>query len=215
MKIRSVTDPEFAAYGHVVQGFEPECAALIQTLLWQTPMPEHLAYQAKEPVLQEMPEAEVLGMALFGGLPCQFGWCSGYNTRLNCLEYHRDSEYNLGAEDFILLLAKKQQMENGELDTAAVRAFLVLAGTLVEIFPDTLHYAPCQAAAGRGFRVIAIMQDGANTPLSEMPCRRGENRLLWAWGKWLMAHPDSPEAAQGAFVGLKGENIDLAAQLAG
>ena len=42
----------------------------------------------------------------YGGMPVQLGLCWGYNTRLNCLEYHRDSEVNVGARDFILLLAK-------------------------------------------------------------------------------------------------------------
>ena len=35
-----------------------------------------------------------------------------YNTRLNCLEYHRDSEVNVGARDFILLLGKQDEIEN-------------------------------------------------------------------------------------------------------
>ena len=35
--------------------------------------------------------------------------CWGRNTKLNCLEYHRDSEVNIGASDFILLLAKQEE----------------------------------------------------------------------------------------------------------
>ena len=37
-----------------------------------------------------------------------------------------------------------------------------------------------------------------------------EDKLLWARNKWLIAHPDSSEAKQGAFVGLSGINIDIA-----
>ena len=37
-----------------------------------------------------------------------------------------------------------------------------------------------------------------------------EDKLLWARNKWLLAHPESTEAAQGAYVGLTGENIDIA-----
>ena len=36
-----------------------------------------------------------------------------------------------------------------------------------------------------------------------------EDRRLWARNKWLLAHPESSEAAQGAWVGLTGRNIDL------
>jgi hypothetical protein len=33
--------------------------------------------------------------------------------------------------------------------------------------------------------------------------------MLWARNKWLIAHPDTDEAAKGAFVGLEGVNIEL------
>lgn len=38
----------------------------------------------------------------------------------------------------------------------------------------------------------------------------GEDELLTACNKWLLAHPDSSEAKSGAKVGLRGENIDIA-----
>ena len=34
--------------------------------------------------------------------------------------------------------------------------------------------------------------------------------MLFAANKWLLAHPDAPEAKNGAYVGLTGENIDIA-----
>lgn len=44
---------------------------------------------------------------------------------------------------------------------------------------------------------------------SERSVPVAEGALLWARNKWLLAHPDSPEAAAGAFVGLTGENLRL------
>ena len=41
-----------------------------------------------------------------------------------------------------------------------------------------------------------------------------EDGWLWACNKWLLAHPDSAEAAQGAAAVLTGENIDIAADIA-
>ena len=64
---------------------------------------------------------------MFGGRSFQLGWCNGHNTRLNCLEYHRASEFNLGARDFILLVAHRWEIEGGKLDTACVKAFRVPA----------------------------------------------------------------------------------------
>ena len=43
-----------------------------------------------------------------------------------------------------------------------------------------------------------------------MTNQTSEDRLLWARNKWLLAHPDSNETKQGAYIGLAGENIDIA-----
>jgi hypothetical protein len=50
---------------------------------------------------------------------------------------------------------------------------------------------------------------GTNLEKPEFPARTQEDRLLWARNKWLLAHPDSEEASQGAYVGLVGKNIDI------
>ena len=79
-------------------------------------------------------------------MPVQLGYCNGHNTKLNCLEYHRDSEVNLGTKDFILLLAKEDDIQDGKLDTGKVKAFYAPAGVIIEVYATTLHYAPCNSA---------------------------------------------------------------------
>ena len=37
-----------------------------------------------------------------------------------------------------------------------------------------------------------------------------EDKMLWACNKWLLAHPESKEAAAGAVQALTGINIDIA-----
>ena len=140
----------------------------------------------------------------YGGMPVQLGWCNGHNTKLNCLEYHRDSEFNLGTEDFILLLARQDEIENGVLDTARVKAFRVPAGVLVEVYATSLHYAPINA--GGKFRCVVVLPKGTNTELTFKPDPAGESRLLTHTNKWLLAHAEAPEAKNGAVVALKGEN---------
>ena len=213
MTIYPVTSPEFARYGRVISGYEGECAAITGALNAYTPLPEATGYVPEEPALQQLPQAQVLGRSLYGGMPVQFGWCNGHNTRLNCLEYHRDSEFNLGTEDFILLLAKQEEIENGQLDTARVKAFRVPAGVLVEVYATTLHYAPCHTDPAKGFRVMVALPKGTNTDKPELPVQGGDDAWLWACNKWLLAHPDSGEARQGAAAALVGENIDIAAAL--
>ena len=209
MTIYPVTAPEFAPYGRIITGYENECAAVVGALRTSTPLPDATGYVPEEPALQNLPEASVLGTVLFGGMPFQMGWCNGHNTRLNCLEYHRDSEFNLGTQDFILLLAKEDQIENGKLDTSRVKAFRVPAGTLVEVYATTLHYAPCHTDPAAGFKVLVALPKGTNTPRPDLPVRGGDDACLWACNKWLLAHPDSAEAAQGAVAALTGENIDI------
>jgi len=211
MKIEPVTSPSFARYGRVVEGYDT--APIRAALAEKTPLPEKTGYVPEEPALQSLGAAKRLAPALYGGQPVQFGWCNGHNTTLNCLEYHRDSEFNLGTEDFILLLAKQSEIENGQLDTAAVRAFRVPAGVLVEVYATTLHYAPCHVNAETGFKVLVALPKGTNTEKPEDVPAGGDSALLWARNKWLLAHPDSDEAGQGAYVGLTGKNINIAALL--
>lgn len=213
MKIGSVLDPDFAAYGQVVRGLENAKAEILPALAKTPPPAAGTDYCPLDASLQELPAAAEIREHLFGGMPCQLGWCNGRNTKLNCLEYHRDSEYNLANEDFILLLARRDEIENGKLDTARVRAFRVPAGTLVEVYATTLHYAPCHTDPDKGFRVLVALPVGTNGPRPDIvPCT-GEDVYLWACNKWLLAHPVSAEAAQGAPAALTGENIDVAAHL--
>ena len=208
MKIYSVLDPEFRPYGQVVTGMDDTVAEIL-SVLKDTPLPEGTDYVAEYAPLQELPAMTEVSEHLYGGMPVQLGWCNGHNTMLNCLEYHRSSEYNLGTEDFILLVAKQDEIVDGVLDTAKVRAFRVPAGTLVEVFATTLHYAPCHCDPARGFRVLVALPRGTNTEPPRMKNRAQEDPLLRARNKWLLAHKESAEAADGAHIGLIGENIDI------
>lgn len=212
MKIYNVTDPEFKPYGKVVTGLNTAIQEILEALA-QTPLPDATGYVPEEPLLQELPAMVEISKHCYGGMPVQLGWCNGHNTRLNCLEYHRDSEFNLGTEDFILLLARQDEIAGGVLDTANVKAFRVPSGMLVEVYATTLHYAPCHTDPDKGFRVLVALPTGTNTGKPDIQNLTGEDKLLWACNKWLLAHPESDEAAQGAYVGLAGKNIDIANDL--
>lgn len=208
MIIYSVFDPEFKPYGQIVTGLEETVKELLAGLA-ATPQGPAVEYVPTDPALQGLPAAKEISGHCFGGMPVQLGWCNGHNTRLNCLEYHRDSEFNLGTEDFILLLARQEEIAGGLLDTACVKAFRVPAGTLVEVYATTLHYAPCHCDQDKGFRVLVALPWGTNTQRPPLENRTAEEAFLTACNKWLLAHPDSDEAKGGAKVGLTGENIDI------
>ena len=207
MKIHSVFDPEFRPYGKVLAGYD---TSELLSAMAAIPLPgSGTAYEPAIPALEACAVFRELGERAYGGMPVQLGMCWGRNTRLNCLEYHRDSELNIGAEDFILLLARQEEIEDGALDTEKVRAFRAPAGAVVEVYATTLHYAPCHTDAARGFRVAVVLPRGTNTQRPAIREKDPEDRLLRARNKWLLAHPEAPEAADGAYVGLRGVNIDI------
>lgn len=209
MVFYSVYDPEFKPYGQIVDGMADTVQEILDVLK-DAPQGPGVDYVPEYEPLQELPAMVEISEHCYGGMPVQLGWCNGHNTRLNCLEYHRDSEFNLGTEDFILLIAKQDEITKGVLDTGKVKAFKVPAGVLVEVYATTLHYAPCHCDPGKGFRVLVALPQGTNTDKPIIENKSSEDRLLWARNKWLLAHPESSEAAQGAHVGLSGENIDIA-----
>ena len=208
MTIQSVFDPSFSKYGQVLTGYD--LTGLLDTLERVTPVPEGTEYVPEQPELMALPVCGELSDRAYGGMPIQIGWCNGHNTKLNCLEYHRDSELNVGTQDFILLVAKREEMAEGRLDTSKVRAFRCPAGVMVEVYGTTLHYAPCHVDPAKGFKVVIVLPRGTNLVKPAIKGANPEDETLWARNKWLLAHAESSEASQGAPVRLDGVNIDIA-----
>lgn len=208
MEILRVTDPEFAPYGKVLTGYDT--TSLLKALDEKTPLPEGVEYVMSEAALEYTPCFGKLQNNAYGGMPIQAGYCNGHNTKLNCLEYHRDSELNIGSTDFILLLATMSDIVDGKLDTSKVKAFLAKAGEVVEVYATSLHYAPCSAKKGEGFKVIIVLPKGTNGRVPNLEAINTEDKWLTACNKWLLAHAESSEAKDGAYVGLTGANIDIA-----
>ncbi len=208
MHVYSVLDPEFKPYGKVLEGYDT--AELVEAMN-RIPLPEEGT--AYSPAIDSLEACAIFGEFrdhAYGGMPVQLGMCWGRNTRLNCLEYHRDSEVNVGTTDFVLLLAREDEIEGGMLDTSRVKAFRAPAGLPVEVYATTLHYAPCHVDEKAGFRVAVVLPRGTNTEKPDVAPACEEDRWLTARNKWLLAHPEADEAGNGAHIGLKGINIDIA-----
>ena len=208
MKIYSVLDKEFAPYGKVLAGYDT--TALLKALDEKTPLPEGVDYVMSCADLEYTDAFGVLQNNAYGGMPIQLGYCNGHNTKLNCLEYHRDSELNIGSTDFILLLAKADDIVDGKLDTSKVMAFKAEKGQVVEVYETSLHYAPCSAKKGDGFKVVIVLPKGTNGAVPSLTPINEEDKWMTACNKWLLAHEESSEAKSGAYVGLTGVNIDIA-----
>lgn len=206
MTIYSVFDPEFAEFGKVLEGYDT--SELVKAMEAVDMLAEGVAYEPWIDSLEACGIMKELGDNAFGGMPIELGMCWGYNKALNCLEYHRNSEINIGATDFVLLLAKQEKLVDGKLNTADVVAFKAPAGAVVEVYATSLHYAPCMVTDD-GFRVAVVLPKNTNTDLEKGAVKNEEDKMLWARNKWLIAHPDASEAKQGAYVGLVGENITI------
>ena len=213
MKVKSVFSKSFAKYGKVLTGYD--VSELLKKLEATNCPKDAVVYEPGEPSLEALPILKEFTDGAYGGMPIQIGYCNGYNTKLNCLEYHRGSELNIPTSDIILLVATMSDIENGKLNTKKVQAFRAPAGTIVQVYETTLHYAPCCNVTADGkvsesFHVAIVLPKDTNTAKPDLKVRDAEDKLLWAKNKWLLAHPASGEAKQGAYVGLTGKNIDIA-----
>lgn len=204
MKIQKVTDPAFRKYGQVLEGYD--FTGLIKEMK-HTPVPEDVIYVPSVEELEALDIMKDLQNKGYGGLPVQIGYCNGHNKKLNAVEYHRNSEINVAVTDLVLLIGHQQDIElDHTYDTSKIEAFLVPAGTGIEVYATTLHYAPCHVNEG-GFQCVVVLPKGTNTDLTFQTEKTGEDSLMTAKNKWLIAHGDAKIA--GAFNGLKGENITI------
>ena len=204
MRIQNVADDAFRRYGKVLEGYD--FTELLKEMK-HTPVPEDVTYVPSVEEMEALPVAKELQNKGYGGLPIEIGYCNGHNKKLNGLEYHRSSEINVAVTDLVLLIGHQQDVEKDfTYDTSKVEAFLVPAGTAIEVYATTLHYAPCTAQEG-GFRCVVVLPKGTNEELPFETAKEGENRLLAAMNKWLIAHEDAQ--IEGAFCGLQGENVEV------
>ena len=211
MEIKKVTDAAFKKYGRVISHVD---VAELVAALKETPIPADVVYEPSVESLEKLPVREELSSVIYGEMPIQIGYCNGHNKKLNALEYHRDSEINIAAEDAVLMLGSLQDVEaDFTYDTSKVEAFLVPAGTAVEIYATTLHYAPCHVEDG-GFQVAVVLPKGTNYELKTAHAKvengkaSNEDALLTAVNKWLIGHAEGG-LPEGSFLGLKGENLSL------
>lgn len=204
MKIQNVTDASFRKYGKVVEGYD--CSKLIKEM-GHTPLPEGVIYEPSIEELEILAVAQELQNRMYGGLPIQIGYCNGKNKFLNAVEYHRSSEVNIAVTDLVLLLGWQQDIEDDfTYDTSKIEAFLIPAGTMVEVYATTLHYAPCHVAED-GFRCVVVLPKDTNTEINFSLKNEGEDKLMTAKNKWLIAHEEAK--IDGAFCGLKGTNVSI------
>ena len=207
LRIFSVLDKEFSRYGRVlaVPG-EDELAEALRSVGIPA---EGNSYLASVEALERTEAVRDIACGVFGGCEVQAGCCNGRGFTLNAEEYHKCSEVNFSTTGLVLLLALPEDIRLGRLSSGSVVGFYLPPMTAVEIFPLVLHFAPCRIS-DKGFDCLVVLTRGTNEPLELVdPAADGERGMLWMRNKWLLCHPDSPQAAKGAYVGIDGENTEL------
>ncbi|MCH4167024.1 MAG: DUF4867 family protein [Megasphaera sp.] len=205
--MKKVTDPSFRPYGRV---FDLDVSEFVKTIGTNAVVSSGTVYEPSVAAFEALPLFAQLRDEVYGGLPVEFGHCSGFNTKLNAVEYHRSSEIDIAATDMYLMLGKQQDIDytTNEYKTDNMEIFYVPAGTAVELYATTLHFAPC-SVDGKEFRCGVVLPKGTNEPLQTVPPKKGENALLFAANKWLIAHKDSGLQNDGAVIGLVGKNLEI------
>lgn len=202
MKIYSINDKEFSAYGRVIEN------AFFNHLSMQAEkieIPETgSAYMASVEAFESAGALEYFGQ-YFGQLPTQIGYCWGRNSLLNALEWHKSSEIHCALEDMVVLLGDLRDMKDGEYDSSKLQAFEVKKGQSIEIYATTLHFCPVKADNGV-FKNVVVLPKGTNTPLEE----KTMDKMLVAKNKWLICHPECKKQVDlGRKVGIVGKNLNI------
>ncbi len=209
LQIFSVFDSQFSEFGKILTG--SEFVDSIKYIKNHTDIPDQgNIYVANDLDFIRSLQNNRMFDDVFGGIPLQYGYCNGQNTKLNALEYHKSSEINIAVTPLILLLGLTKDIINNQYDTNNVKAFFVPENTVFEIFPKVLHFAPCKVIES-GFKCAVILPLGTNTEFV-LPNNYldNESKYLLKTNKWLLAHNGCKRMIdQGAYVGIIGENIEV------
>lgn len=203
MKILSVADPSFKEYGSIIDIDSTEIVSYLKEKA-QMPQINTNLYQRDDVDMHSLKGIKEIKEKVYGFGDIEVGYCNGYNSLLNCMEYHACPEVDIAANDLVLLLARKEDIHDGILDSKDIKAFLLKENQAVILNPYTLHFSPCKLSEN-GFRCAIILSNKTNMDLDEVP----SDKALWKVNKWLLAHKDTIQAKNGAYVGIVGENLKV------
>ncbi|SNU95889.1 Uncharacterised protein [Megamonas hypermegale] len=206
--MKKVTDESFKKYGRIL---DLDTKEFVEVMMKKDTVMEGTVYKASDPDFEQLPLFTQLQKEVYGDVPIEFGYCNGRNNKLNAVEYHRCSEIDIAATDLILMLGCQQDINyaNNTYETEKIEQFFIPAGTAVELYATTLHFAPSREN-NEEFRCGIVLIKDTNLPLETKPTdATGENRLLFARNKWLICHSESKPAKNGGCIGLIGKNLEI------
>ena len=149
-KILSIDDSAFNEYGVI---HHRENLREIKDVMAKYDIPkEGMKYIASIPELEKTRAMLGIKRDVFGEIPIDAGVTLGHADDFTAFEYHQCSELNIMLDDVVMVLGKRQTLEeHGSIDpNCEAKMFYVPKDTVIELYNDTLHYAPIQVTkAGR------------------------------------------------------------------
>jgi len=209
IKIYSVTDPEFKAFGRVLSNVKADAAVAHARKVWK--VDDSIGAAVSVPEFEADKDLDkTISQRIFGQMPVEVGWVYGRNSMLNALEYHQGSEVHIPLEDTVFLLYKFEDIDwtsEGMIDTTKVKAFFCPKGIITELAGWALHYVPVHVHQHLGFCDIFVLPKGTGTALTSPKSDTVDGKLLVAKNQWIIAHPDLKDS--GNVIGMKGPNIKI------
>jgi len=203
VRIFSTEDPRFRLFGRIVKEFD--FSEAIDFAQKNCKAGDDVQYKGSIDDLEKMNIKKDIETSFYGEMPCQIGWCFGKNSTMNAMEWHKGSELLVAVTDLMLILGKVYDVEDNTYDSTMAEVCFVPQGTAIELYSTTMHLAPLHVNA-RGFISLIILPRDTNTPLME---KNHREPTLFQKNKWIIAHKSSKPAANGAHVGIIGDNVSI------
>ncbi len=209
IKIYSVTDPEFKAYGRLLPEAKWDAAQAHARKVWK--VEDSIGADVSVPEFEADKDLDAtVSRRIYGQMPVEVGWVYGRNSMLNALEYHQGSEVHMPLEDVVFLVYKFVDIDwtpDPMIDTTKLKAFFCPKGTVAELASWALHYVPVHVHEHLGFCDLFTLPKGTGTPLPLPKSDTPDGKLLVAKNQWVIAHPDFKDS--GCVSGMTGPNVKI------
>ncbi len=202
IKIKDITSREFTQYGKLLKNYDFSETFTDVKNAEKTDGP---TYYADIKDLHKYSSINRVKDSIFGEIEIQAGICFGNNTKMNGMEYHKSSEVIVAVTDVVLILGDFRDINNNTWDSSLAKVFYIPKDTAIELYAGTMHLAPCRVDSNP-FSTIIILPKETNTSLEN---KNSDDKLLFMKNKWLICHKESPAVARGAYIGIKGNNINI------
>ncbi|MBN2655787.1 MAG: DUF4867 family protein [Spirochaetales bacterium] len=204
LAIFPVDSPAMDRYGRIITGID--CSDMINPST-EAAVPENPTYLRDLEELRRQESFDQISREVYGGkIALQAGICFGYNDRMNGMEYHEGSEVIVAITDCVLILGRCEDIHDDIWDSSLAECFYLPEGTVLELYSNTLHLAPCRTTDAP-FCTVIILPEGTNRPLEGKSI--SDHPTYFMENKWLICHSESPAVQRGAYVGIRGDNIRI------